>query len=343
MMLDEIGAGAQASRIVLERGITGRAFVEIVRSTEGSAALQEDFGIRDRIARIQLQTTVKNEKQDKEENNKSIQDNSKKAPEFPNKSKGLPDIAEFKRYGVAIRGWLSLGSRRMAAAAEIIFKDPRVDLTTVASRLSSRENKVDAIWANEIMRMANTKTMAYLEQKDKHTLNNERSGLQIIKTLGTIIKGMSTRKLIKVTEEFVNAEPVRHESMLFDALVKWDSTTELLEAGNVAVSNLMKYNSMIKMMEKLTSKRSLNVHLALPMAMSEREAPGDYEQLRKVIDSCAYEFYSQSDTTADSSGGPELTEHNRCVSSIEKASVISERDVDTYMSDLARYARTNRT
>ena len=208
-LIQDVGGGVQAARTITLREINGLTFCEIVRSVEGPAALHEDFGIQDRIARIRLISIVKNNSQEHERSLKNNQ-SDKKAPEFPHKQKALADMAELKRYGVAIKGWLSLQSKRVAKAAEIIFKDPRVDLTLIASRLTDKEAKVDAIWANEIMRLANAKTMAYIDHKDRHTLRGEHSGLQIIKTLGTIIKGRSTRKIIKLTEEFSNIEPVKH-------------------------------------------------------------------------------------------------------------------------------------
>ena len=140
MLLDDYKAGPKACQAVLERQITGKILVQILRSTEATTALSDELCIESAITRITLQHLAKRREA-------TPYTKYTRAPEIPHEDKGIPRLTEFREYGVAIQGWLALYAKKIAVIAGILFSDPTVDLKGLSERLTDKDKEVDAVWA----------------------------------------------------------------------------------------------------------------------------------------------------------------------------------------------------
>ena len=291
-LFKEAQASSTACQEVLNKGIDGPTFAEILKSSEALAVLKDDLLVDSALVRIRLLKTPRSDSQSDCERAVTNKLRVSRAPDFPHSGGNLPEIAEFKTYGISVAGWLALVSERMGKLCTAVFKDSRVDLSEVAHLMTPTEQMVDTIWANEIMRRGNIKTMKHLQGEAKFNLDDHRSGLQIVCTLGSVIAGKSTKKVQKLLETFNAREPVRHEARLLDELNGWDIDVEALDCTTSALTEQSKYNSIKTMISKIEGKRTLNVELGIPVALCELQTPGDYINMRVIVDNVAEEYYA---------------------------------------------------
>ena len=92
---------------------------------------------------------------------------------------------------------------------------------------------------------------------------------------------------------------VRNAGDLHAELNEWDNTVHDLECANVDLGHnvIVKYTSLARMVSHLLQQSDYHVHLTMPVAWVEMMTPGNSDQLRQVIETCACVYASLAKST----------------------------------------------